>query len=195
MLGTMAGAPWAARAQRSVTAAEQRFGIDYRRSPGPQAEWLLGSWYGLNGQLDRARAVSRSLSRRAETSGDGRDAALASAIAAEVDLLTGDTASAIRNIRSLSPMSAEATLAWEFADALPRQYLTLAQILLARGDYEEAVRVASVFDHPYAVHYLTFLPMSLSVRYEASHALGNATAAAQYRTRLVGLGRLDLLDR
>jgi tetratricopeptide (TPR) repeat protein len=195
MLGTMAGAPWANRAQRSVTAAERRFGVDYRRSPGPQAEWLLGSWYGLNGQLDRARAVSRSLSRRAATSGDPRDGVLASAIAAEVDLLAGDTTSAVRIISSLTPMSAEATLAWEFADALPRQYLRLAEILFARGEYEEAIRVASVFDHPYAVHYLSFLPMSLLVRYDASRALGNVAAAEQYRKRLLGLGRVDLLDR
>ena len=84
-------------------------------------------------------------------------------------------------------------LVWGYTASLPVERLVRAELLYARGRYEEAIRIAGGFDHPTPVVYLPFLPASLVLRYRAAQALAQPQRAERYRSRLTVLGRADLL--
>jgi Tfp pilus assembly protein PilF len=108
----------------------------------------------------------------------------ARALSAHVRLARGDTAGALVEMRRLLPTAPRDTLAWDLGEALPVERLRHAQLALARGDAAEALRVASLLDHPEPIAYLAFAPASLDLRFRAARALGRSDAAARYRERL-----------
>jgi hypothetical protein len=66
--------------------------------------------------------------------------------------------------------------------------MTLARLLLARGDAREAIRIAAWMDRPQAVVNLLYLRPSLTLRAAAADSLGDRALAARMRARLAALG-------
>ena len=69
------------------------------------------------------------------------------------------------------------------------EQLRLAEILLARGQAQEALDVASAFDSPGVLAFVSFLAVSLELRIRAAEELGNTGLAEALRARLATLRR------
>ncbi len=194
ILDVWAGAPAESRAARFDSLARVRWGADYAGLRSRQARWALGLWNVWQKDSTTVRAIARKLALEVDQP-DGMPASvLARALEAQLSLLANDTASAIRQLRALAPASPHDSLTWGLSEPLAVERLVLARLLLARGEYAEALTVAEGFDHPGPAVYLPFVPASLVIRYRAAEALGLTEGMERARLRLLGLGRGDLLD-
>jgi hypothetical protein len=114
---------------------------------------------------------------------------MAAGLSGHIALAEGDTASAVRAFAQLVPAGTRGQLTrpWESFGA---EHLALARIHMARGEYDEAYRVARCFDSPGAasVIYPVFLRASLELRLEAARELGDEDDVAAIERRLAGLG-------
>jgi Tfp pilus assembly protein PilF len=186
VLNVLAGAPWEERAEEIQAYAQGRFGDEYR-GMRPTPLWLMGGWHASRGEADMLAAALQELRRRAG-GGDARAPTLVRALEGQTLLLAGDTAGAIAALSRVLPTAARIDLGWNVADPLPVRHLTLARIFLATGRHEEALRVASIFDHAQPIVFLPFLPRSLEIRLQAARALGRTHEAQRYEQRLLTLG-------
>jgi hypothetical protein len=156
--------------------------------------WFLGMWDVYRDRVAEARGIRDSLRSRA-TEGSRSAGLMEEALTAHITLVEGDTVGALRLLERLAPNGPRIQLArpWE---SLGLERLRLAQVLYALGEYEEAYRVATVFDSPGAASIIfpVFLPESLEVRLRAAEGMGDESLAAHLRERLRGLGREDLVD-
>ncbi|UCF19123.1 MAG: hypothetical protein JSU87_14515 [Gemmatimonadota bacterium] len=192
LLDALAGAPLATQATQAAERFQQRYEASERTTS--YNVWLLGAWYAHSGQLDEARPIADSLARRAEDSGDRLDRLLAGSLAARVAVASGDTVAALSLLRELVPTRRPANLNYPW-ETLAYEQLALARILYARGEYAEALGLASNLDAPARPPVdLMYLPASLKLRLNIARALGDRELEERYRTRLLALGRQDLLD-
>lgn len=161
----------------------------------PSNLWLLGWWYSSRGEVEPLVAVRQRL----ETVADSLDRASVWEYARSLDALLalsqGDTATAIGLLESIVPVAGRELLNWDFAAPHPVDRMLLARIRLAREEWEEAIAVASVFDHPAPAVYLPFVAASLELRYRAAEQASDQSRRREYRQRLEALGREDLLKR
>jgi len=191
ILDALAGAPTATEADEAVQYVLERWGLD---SLSTGEHWLLGVWHIEQGDLEAARVNNRYLADSARIEGRRRHRLLAESLAGHLALAEGDTARALDVFRSLKPTAPRRILWWRRAEPLPLARLRLAELLLATGEYEEALVTASGFDHHAPATYVTFIPKSLVIRIEAARALGRDDLVARYRERLEKLGRDDLIE-
>jgi tetratricopeptide (TPR) repeat protein len=189
LIDFLAGAPMELEAQKVKTIVSSAFGEHYERA-GPQLHWLMGAWHAWHGEVEKVAQISADLDSMAEESGDPRQRLFADALASHLSLARGDTTDAIERLRALRPNATRATLIWGLAESLAVERLLLAELLLARGEYEEAHDVTAVFDHPAPYIYLPFLSRSLTIRLEAAESMGRGDLADRYRQRLQALGRV-----
>ena len=113
---------------------------------------------------------------------------LAAALDAHAALARGEEDEGIRRLAELKPTAPLWQYFWEFHEALAPERIRWARALLAKGEYQEALRVASLFDHPSPVTYIAYLAPSLAIRLRAAEALGRTDLVTQFRNRLVRLG-------
>ena len=174
------------------------FGEDYATLRGPIALWLAGSWNALAGDSVRLAAVVRQLEELVRTEGRAdrlRQSELyLSAMRAHLAVERRDTTAAIDSLRVLYPTFPRDGFSWELVEPLGYERLTLARLLLATGEYDEAISVAAGLDGPAAAIFTVFIPASLEVRVRAARAAGREDLARRYEARLAGLGRLDLIQ-
>jgi tRNA A-37 threonylcarbamoyl transferase component Bud32 len=149
--------------------------------------WFVGAWAARRGDVGRVDSIVQALNAATARSGDRGDSLLARAVTARLVLLRGDTASAIGLLRSLHPIAPSPGLSWGFWEALGGERLMLAELLHARGQDAEALRVAEEFDHPDPVVYLLYIPASLRIRAAAARGLGDEASALRYERRLHSL--------
>jgi tRNA A-37 threonylcarbamoyl transferase component Bud32 len=148
------------------------------------ALWYRGRWMYHSKNIDEFRTICRVLDERARASGDRVDRLRADVLAAYLALARGDTTEAIGDFRALVPVGAGPELAWGFWEALAAERLTLAELLLARGDFAEVLRVTRFFDHPQPLTFRLYERRSLEVRAAAAESLGQGEAARAWRARL-----------
>ena len=155
--------------------------------------WFLATWDLFRGRADDARAVHETLMTLADT--NRAAARMAAGLSPRVQLAEGDTAAALLRFESLTATAPRQVLSYPW-ESLGFERLTYARILLERGEYEEAFRVASVFDSPGAASLIfsAFLPASLQLRFWAAQGMGNQQLSKRMRERLTRLGRGDLVD-
>jgi tetratricopeptide (TPR) repeat protein/predicted Ser/Thr protein kinase len=150
--------------------------------------WFLAFWDVYHGELDEARLLRDYLTARGND-GDRDDALMAVGLSGHIALAEGDTASAVRAFAQLVPAGTRGQLTrpWE---SLGAEHLALARIHMARGEYDDAYRVARCFDSPGAasVVYPVFLRASIELRLEAARALGWEENIAVLEQRLAVLG-------
>jgi hypothetical protein len=185
-LGDVPG--FASRAEAGIAIFRDQYGAGYEDSLESGRLRLISAWYAKSGRLDDATRLHQLLTARAAATRDPEVALDASAAAVHLLLARGDSAAALRAVERLAPAAVRDQLIWGYAESLPVERLLHAQLLLARGRYAEAIEVAEVFDHPTPVVYVSFLPASLALRYQAAQSLGQRQWAARYRDRLKALG-------
>jgi len=192
VIDAAAGIPVESKAATMEAVARQRFGNDYNGAR-PHVLWLLGVWHARMGNPEKLRQLYAALTEDIGEPGARRTRLLSDALGAHLALAQADTATAIARLTRLTPTAGMDSLVWDLFEPLAVERLTLARLLLAREQLEDAHRVAEVFDHPEPTIYLPFLPASLAVRLRVAERLGRTDAAAKYRARLRALGRGDLI--
>jgi serine/threonine-protein kinase len=185
----VAGAPVEDHANRVA----EHYGTDYSRI-GSRRLSLLGEWEAHHGRANRVRAIAGAFAAKRDSvqrqaHGEDRriDSLLARVMAAHVTLTSGDTSGAISQLRALRPTAAYDGLEWQPWESLGYERLTLARLLLARGEAREAIHVAAQLDHPQPVIYLLYLRPSIELRLRAAQMIGDARLATQMRERLARL--------
>ncbi len=176
------------QAKRVAMEDELRFGAGYAGCPFPMRLWQLGIWEARSGRPLVAQSVARTLESRAAKSGEVVERLLAKSMASHAALARGDSADALRMLTEL--MNAEipgGDLTWNLAISRGTDRLALAELLLARGNYQRAIDIADVFDSAWPQIYILYYPASLRVLADAASALGDTEAAARYRNRLATL--------
>jgi hypothetical protein len=198
VVDAVAGADMGEQAAAVDEYLRTEFGEGYEQLRGPLALWLAGSWNALIGDSTQLAAVVRQLEEVVRTEGRPdrlRQAELfLSSMRAHLATARGDTAAAIDSLRVLHPTFPRDGFSWELVEPLANERLTLARLLLATGQYEEAIAVASGLDGPSAAIFTVFVPASLEVRYRAARAAGRDDLAQRYQSRLAELGRLELIQ-
>ena len=170
------------RADESMRLAQASYGQNYERASA-QTRWILALWHAFNGQTARLEAIS-AVSDSAAGNGGRREVLFAKALRAHVLLARGDTMGAIGAFEQLAPSARRDSLTYELFEPLGIERAILALALLKTGKSAEAIRVASLLEHPQPAIYLIFLPLSLQIRARASERLDNFGAAKQYTARL-----------
>jgi serine/threonine protein kinase/tetratricopeptide (TPR) repeat protein len=182
----------AERARQVARGYQRECGPEYRRCDNPVRLWELGVWEAQEGRAAVADAVARELATRAPRPGLPREKhvipILAQSVAAHAALARGDTAAAETMFLAAlrEPVPGE-LLSWDVASPRGLDRLRLAQLLVARGQFQRAVEIANVFESAWPSIHLLYLPASLRLRAEAASAMGNAALAAHFRSRLAAL--------
>jgi hypothetical protein len=183
LMNAIAGAPVDDRA--TAVYAERCSEPERRNAP---MLWLCGIFASRQSHTNDLERIDKALQEKIDSAPSRRDSLIVRSVSAFASLAAGDSVVALREFGSLKPTGSSGDLAWQPWEPLAAEHITFARLLLARGDYVEAYRVASSFDHPQPVIYLAFLPASLRVRIEAAEAMGQLSMAEDYRRRLAALG-------
>ncbi|MFL5494529.1 MAG: protein kinase domain-containing protein [Gemmatimonadales bacterium] len=173
------------RAKGVARQDEVQFGKHYVKCPYPNRLWVLGLWAAHRGETKTVAAIGRELESRARKSGSAYERAGARAMTAHGALALADTGRAIELLTAaLSDPVRGDELEWDPAAPRGQERLQLAQLLMARGEPQRALEVATVFDSALPIVYALYLPASLRLRAEAAAALGNAALRRHYEHRL-----------
>jgi Flp pilus assembly protein TadD len=185
-----AGAPMGregARAADSLRAA-------YRAKPDSTRDdklWYLGLWEAWRRSADAVRLLADSLGARAARTADAPAKAstqlMAQSLAAHAALARGDTVAALPLLEALAPTAHKSRLLWNPWESLGPERLLLAQLRLARGDYEGAARDASYFDSPAAIPLAASVSAGLEIRIRAAQAMHRDAVIAGLERRLAAL--------
>jgi DNA-binding SARP family transcriptional activator len=190
LLNANAGAPVTEQAQTYADSLRQTFEANVIEA---RELWMLGVWEFEHGDAGAIRAMADALAATAALSQVPEDRMLAEALEVRAILVAGDSADAIDKLRTLAPTETPAGY-WYPWKTLAAEKILLAELLLARGDYAEARRVASTLDAPARpAADLPYLPTSLVIRARAARELGDEQGERVCRERLARLGRTDLL--
>jgi hypothetical protein len=146
--------------------------------------WFVGSYEARRGNQQRLRSIARTLEMKADSSGSRRDRLLSRAISARLRLVEGDSAGAAQALRALVPSGTRREIIWEPWESLAPERMALAELLYARGAYEDARRVATLLDATEPVTYPLYLRRSLELRADIARKLNNSRLEVQYRRRL-----------
>ncbi|MGD2124284.1 MAG: protein kinase, partial [Gemmatimonadota bacterium] len=185
ILDVLASAPWEDRATELENTVRTRFGDAYE-GMNPNGLWVLGSWHAYKLDLPMLIAARDGLRSRADEGFEPAERTW-KALDAQVALLSGDTLGAIEQLGAVLPNASRTDLAWELSASLPVRHLRLAELLLAKERYADALATASLFDHAEPVVFFPFLRQSLQIRIAAARALGHTSAVESYERRLEGL--------
>ncbi len=150
---------------------------------------LLGNWYARRGDSAGVKKINVELRRRAVAAQDPWLGRYAQSLNAQLQLLRGDTASALEDLRGTLSAGRREVLDWDLGEPLAPERLLVAQLLLARRQPEEGLSVATAFDHPTPVAFLPFLPASLALRRRAALELNREGDARRFQERLLALGQ------
>jgi tetratricopeptide (TPR) repeat protein len=167
--------------------------------------WALAIWDLGRKNVARAAVIRETLRTRAtlvrwydtETEDRAQERRrradlLARSLSAHIALAEGRTARALELFQSLAPTARRPYLTFRPWEGLGKEWMALAELRFARGDYAEAIDVAANLDAPGSVPNLIYLPASLALRMRAARELGNESLAERFRARLVAIGRDDL---
>jgi len=178
------------RAAAEATAQRDResYGENYEELAHKLRLWQLGVWEALHGRSTAASSIASDLTSRARESGTAPDRRMARSMTAFAALSRGDTAFALRTLRSvLSEPVPSSEIAWDMAAPRGLERLILARLMVARKDFRNAIAVANVFDAAWPSVYLLYVPASLEVRVAAASAVSEERMASHFRRRLAAL--------
>jgi hypothetical protein len=159
---------------------QRAFGDVYERSPSDQLSWTMGVWHAHRGDP----AVVLAIRDRLELKDERQSKLFAASLTGHLFALMGDTTRAIDQLRGLSSTARRDSLDWQVGESLPIARLKLADLLIASGQYDEAITVASAFDHPGPILFPAYVPASLRLRIRAAEAIGENRHAAALSNRL-----------
>lgn len=182
LLFPSAGAPLDLQAQAVFESLSA--GIENLSNP---TRWLYGLWAFHAGNAEESERVARLAGETSAAVPNRRDRLIAEALNAWAILASGDTARATDAFWALTPSGPRNGLLWDPWECLAAERLQLAELLLAAGEYREAIHVAQWIDHPQPIIHHAFRPRSLEIREEAARRLGLDKMAEEFRSRLDAL--------
>ncbi len=162
------------------------YGDEYERGERVELLGMLGTWNAYFGSPARALALATRLRELGES--DPVAATLAVSIEGHRSLAAGDTLAAIAGFESLVPPLDSSVLPYSYGAITPLARLKLAELYLARGEFEQAYLAATVFDHPEPIHFIPFVRRSLEIRLQAARELDRSDLEDKIQGRLRGLG-------
>jgi len=188
VVDAVAGAGMAAEAAKII----QDLAGEYRGMSSARL-WYLGIWAFHQNEAERLDTIVRTMVENGKRGRDP-DSLLTAVLLPRLALLQGDSAGAEYRLAHLRTTASRVDLGWGLWESLASERLLLADLLMARGRYAEALRVADGFDQAQSAIYLLYLPQSLALRARAAANLGRQELAREFRQRLLALGRKDLLE-
>lgn len=178
---------WVPRARAIAARDAERYGAAYASLPYAGRIWELGMFGLRDAHVELARAIAMTLRARGQGPSAQRERILATSLDAQLLLAGGDTAGARRGLLEvLSAETVTSILPWDEIESRGAERLLLVRLLLAQGEHEQAIAVATVFDAPRLGH-IAYLRTSLELRARAAKSLGNAKAESHYLARLAAL--------
>jgi len=147
---------------------------------------FVGQWSANIGDIERLEEAVAAAAAIADSSGDPIDLVRAAGLSARLAAVQGDTSRALEILDANPPTGPRDHLFWDMDLSLPGERLLLAELLLARGEYERAISVAGGFEARPIV-YLLYMRRSLEIRAEAAEAVGDKGQASEFRARLAEL--------
>jgi len=151
--------------------------------------WVVGALEATHGNVAEAESIADELDRRAGGDPDDEAGVMTRSLRAHIALARGDSTEALRRLRELvPPVLPGDALSWDEFAPLGLERLALARLLLARGEYLEAIGVADVFDSQAPHIYVLFAGASLRLRLEAARHLRDRLLVSRYNARLEALG-------
>ena len=163
----------------SAAAVIKELAGDYAQMPA-ELLWYHGIWLAHLGDRSGLATVAEAAKRRAERLATPLDRSTAASMGARLAVLTGDTAQAIDLLRQVVPTGDVAHIEWGMQEPFGQEQLLLAELLLARGQAEEAIETAGHLDWPRPIIYLVFLRQSIELRIRAAEQLGRADLASAF---------------
>jgi tetratricopeptide (TPR) repeat protein len=133
-------------------------------------------------------SIQRIVQSRADSSGESTDRLIAAEGSARLSVLRRDSTTAIKELLALKPTGRRNDIAWQPWESLGPERMILAELLLAKGDAQGAINIATLIDAPEPVSYLYCLRSSLRLRLRAAEQLRDDRLIKMYRARL---SRLD----
>ncbi|HEX6626844.1 MAG TPA: serine/threonine-protein kinase [Gemmatimonadaceae bacterium] len=146
--------------------------------------WTVGTWEAHRGNTARLREIAGVLEKRAAASGARSDLLLSKAMTARLTLVEGDSTRAVQMLRNLIPNATRAEIVWQPWESLGPERMALAEVLYARGELEDARRVATLLDATEPLTYPLYLRQSLMLRLRVAQAINNKRLIDEYQTRL-----------
>ncbi len=175
------------RARAEAQAVRDRDG-PYESWSYPYRMWVVGALEATRGEVAEAARIADALARRGKEDGADRTRLMEASLRAHIALAQGDSTEALRRFQELvPPLLSGAALSWDEFAPLALERLALARLLLARGQYMDAIRTADVFDSQAPHIYLLFNEPSLRLREEAATRLGDRLLVRRYAARLAAL--------
>ena len=159
---------------------------DKMDSRGAAALWLLTLWYARTADTAQLLRVHEALVHRSKP-GERLDSVMERVSSAYLALARRDTARALAIFSALRPSAPHNVLQGSLWEALAPERITMARLLLARGDAVAAHRAASFIDQPEILIHQLFLAPSLAIRLDAAHALGDRELEQRVQSRLTSL--------
>ena len=178
------------RAAAAVRADSVAYGAALATAPETNRIFRTALFEVTRGSQGRAALLQATLQAHAAMPDSQPLQWYADAIQAHLLLARADSSGAERLLRRvLSAALTTDNLQWDITGSRGLQRLTLARLLLARGQAQEAWNVANVFDAPIPMVYVVFLPASLDLRAQAAKQVGDVAAERLYRSRLASITR------
>jgi hypothetical protein len=186
LLDLVAGAP----VEREAAAAAAQLRAAYRADPKMSSGriWYLGLFDARRGAAAELHALAESLAARADRTGERSDHLVARSLAAHAALASGDTAAALTLLEALEPTAPKSLITWQPWESLGPERLALAELRMARGEYTDALRLASSFDAPASIPLVALLRASLQLRVRVARATGRGNLAVDLERRVAALG-------
>jgi len=178
-IDVFAGAPFDNQARAEAAALRREFG-DRLKGVSFQGRWLVAAWYAHHGDSSAARLIAAGLLSEPLAS----TFPVSQALSGHFAWARGDTAGALRYFGSLDANVPRDNLEWGSAEPLAIERFAMAEMALARHQFAQAGRLASVFDHEGPIVFLPFTAGSLRIRLLAARAGRNSEAATLYQQRL-----------
>jgi hypothetical protein len=186
MVGAAVSPAFARMAAEVAANDAVRFGADMARCSTPERCWILAQYFRSLGQPAPPLAIARALAERAQRDTSSELSRYAAAADAHARLASGDSTGAVRALRAVlaRPLPPGTTLTWYPFGGLGAERLLLSQLLLARGEFSEAMLVAASLDAAAPASFPLYLLASLDVRKRAATALRDTNEAGRLQTRI-----------
>jgi serine/threonine-protein kinase len=137
----------------AAAAVAAGLGTSYEAMPARYL-WLLGLWHARRGDVANARAILAALQRRNDSTPS--DAVFRRVLTAHTAAATGDTATALAALDSLSWNQGIESLTWDPWGGFGAERLLQARLRLGRGDTVGALRSCGVLDSQQPIAFMLF---------------------------------------
>ena len=178
----MAGAPTEQRATEAVAL----LGSNYSAMKSTWL-WFRGRWAAHQQEVATLDTATAVMQQRAERTADPRDQVFAAALTGYQALSRFDTTGAIAAFAQVRTHAPRVQVAWGSWEPFASERLHLAELLLATGRGEDALKIAEQTSHTWPISFLMYAGHTLALRERIALHIGRRDLADLYRRRRAAL--------